>query len=155
MKLLNKGGAWLIKKSERIIAVICAISLVLSVISIFFSINRTNTNNRLRTEDVQYVLYLGTNDKDKNELLISKNEAKVRLDSVLAKYFSGWTVMEANGAWSEDDTIFNEWTLVIHLSDATSDKVYAACDELLSIFNQSSILIQTNKTKTEFYSTPN
>jgi hypothetical protein len=42
--------------------------------------------------------------------------------------------------------------LVIYLSDTTEDQVHAAADELIRVFNQSSILIQANPTKTEFYS---
>ena len=41
---------------------------------------------------------------------------------------------------------------MIYLSDTTADKVHAAADELLKVFNQSSILIQANETTTEFYS---
>ena len=40
---------------------------------------------------------------------------------------------------------------MIYLSDTTLEKVHAVSDELLTVFNQSSILIQANETTTEFY----
>ena len=59
--------------------------------------------------------------------------------------------MEANGGWADDGTIYREYTLVIYLSDTTIDKVRVAADEMLQVFNQRSVLIQSNETKTEFY----
>ena len=46
----------------------------------------------------------------------------------------------------------NEYTLVICLSDTDPEQVHAAADDLILRFNQSSVLIQANKTATEFYS---
>ena len=40
---------------------------------------------------------------------------------------------------------------MISLSDTTPEKVHAAADELISVFRQSTVLIQENPTKTEFY----
>lgn len=103
--------------------------------------------------EVQYVLYLGTNDKDSNEPVYSPEEAKSVLKGILISRMGGYTITEANGGWIGDDgTEYQEYTLVIHLSDTTEDDVHALCDELLDKFNQSSVLIQENRTKTEFYS---
>ena len=48
-----------------------------------------------------------------------------------------------------------EYTLVIYLSDTTLDQVHAAADEMTRAFHQSSVLIQENPTRTEFYSPAN
>ena len=42
-------------------------------------------------QDIQYVLYLGTNDKDTNEPVFDPDEAKEHLDAVLTKHFEGFT----------------------------------------------------------------
>lgn len=106
-----------------------------------------------KAPDIQYVMYLGTNDKDTYAPVFAPDEAKTQLDAVLSRHFSGWTVQEANGGWTNDDgSISHEYTLVIYLSDTTRDKVRTAADELLKVFNQSSVLIQANETTTEFYS---
>ncbi|MBR2523272.1 MAG: DUF3574 domain-containing protein [Clostridiales bacterium] len=103
-------------------------------------------------QDIQYVLYLGTNDKDTNEPVFDPDEAKEHLDAVLTKHFEGFTIQEARGGWTnEDGTVCHEYTLIIHLSDTTMDKIHAACDDLIREYNQSSILIQQNSSITEFY----
>ena len=103
-------------------------------------------------EDVQYVMYLGTNDKDTNEPVFDQEEAKEKAKAILLDHFGGYTIDDAEGGWRDGDTVYQEYTLVIYLSDTTLDDVHAAADELIDTFHQSSILIQTNPTSTEFYS---
>ena len=97
--------------------------------------------------DVQYVLYLGTNDKDTNEPVYTPKEAKDLLKDILNERMGGYTIQEANGGWIGDDgTEYQEYTLVIYLSDTSIEKVHALCDELIQKYNQSSVLTQSNKT---------
>ena len=102
--------------------------------------------------DVQYILYLGTNDKDTNTPVFTQTEALEQVKNILVRNFGGYTVQEAHGGWESDGKVYQEYTIVIYLSDTTLDKVHAAADEMISTFNQSSILIQENPTKTEYYS---
>lgn len=132
---------------------------ILSLLSLGLSITSASLWFRLSGEarnaprDIQYVLYLGTNDKDTNEAVYSPAEAKFHADDILIRHFRGFTIQEATGGWVEDNgVIAHEYTLVIYLSDTTLDKVHSAADELIKDFNQSSVLIQANETKTEFYS---
>ena len=101
--------------------------------------------------DIQYVLYLGTNDKDTNKPVFTEAEAQEKAREILIRHFGGYTMQEANGGWLDDGTLYQEYTLVIYLSDTTEDAVHAAADELIETFRQSSVLIQANPTKTEFY----
>lgn len=71
---------------------------------------------------------------------------------ILIDHFDGYTIQEAHGGWIDDGTEYQEFTLVIYLSDTTLDAVHAAADELVETFHQSSVLIQANLTTTEFYS---
>lgn len=104
-------------------------------------------------EDIQYVMYLGTNDKDTNKPVFTQEEAKEKAREILIRHFGGYTLQEANGGWVDDDgTVYQEYTLVIYLSSTTAEKVHAAADELIETFHQSSVLIQANPTTTEFYS---
>lgn len=108
------------------------------------------TNSKKET---QYVVYLGTNHKDTNEPVYVGDEAKQKVDDILTKYFSGWTISDAKSGWTnEDGIISHEYTVVIYLSKTTLDKVHEASNELIDVFSQNSILIQSNETKTEFYS---
>ena len=104
-------------------------------------------------KDIQYVLYLGTNDKDTNAPVFQPEEAKEQLKKILIQRFGGYTITDANGGWvGENGTEYQEYTLVIYLSDTTIDDVHSLCDELVDVYRQSSVLIQANETTTEFYS---
>ena len=102
-------------------------------------------------QNVQYVLYLGTNDVDTNTPVFTQAEAMEKAKEILIRHFGGYTIQEANGGWVDGETEYQEYTLVIYLSDATLDQVHAAADELIGTFHQSSVLIQANPTRTDFY----
>ena len=104
-------------------------------------------------EDIQYVLYVGTNDKDTNGPVYPPEECMEKAKDILIERFGGYTIMDAEGGWINDDgTKCQEYTLVIYLSDTDEAAVHAVCDELIEVFHQSSILVQANPTRTEFYS---
>jgi hypothetical protein len=97
-------------------------------------------------------MFLGTNEKDTNAPVFSPEEAKVKAADIRVEHFGGYTIQEANGGWLDGDTLYQEYTLVIYLSDTNEQAVHAAADELVETFRQSSVLIQANPTTTEFYS---
>ncbi|MCR4654667.1 MAG: DUF3574 domain-containing protein [Lachnospiraceae bacterium] len=103
--------------------------------------------------DVQYVMYLGTNDKDTGEPVYPPEEAVEKAKAILIDRVGGYTIQEANGGWIGDDgMIYQEYTIVIYLSDIDKQTVHEVADEMIKEFNQSTVLIQENTTKTEFYS---
>lgn len=131
------------------------IALVLAVIALGLSIFNFVSAPKIQQEeyDIQYEIFLGTNDKDSYEPYGTPDAVKEKVDEVLTKHFEGFTIQEANGGWTnENGTVDHEYTVVILLSDTTLEKVYAASDDLIRAFNQSAVMIQANKTKTEFYS---
>ena len=137
------------KKLSIIAVVLAVIALALAVFSLV-SPPKTEEQEAL---DKQYVMYLGTNDKDTYVPYGTPEEAKAKVDEVLTKHFEGFTIQDAMGGWTnENGTVDHEYTVVIFLSDTTLEKVHEAADDLIRVFNQSSILIQTNQTRTEFYS---
>lgn len=107
------------------------------------------------TQDIQYVLYLGTNDKDTNKPVFEQGEAKKQAQDILIKHFGGYTIQEANGGWEDNGTRYQEYTLVIYLSDTTIEDVHAAAKDMIRVFNQNSVLIHQNQTTTEFYAGDN
>lgn len=138
------------KKTGIIILIISIVAICMSAAAL---INVGNAAKQADTEepDIQYVIYLGTNDKDTNEPVYSKKESKEKAKEILLDHFGGYTIQEAEGGWIDDDKVYKEYTLVIYLSDTDLDSVHAAADEMIETFNQSSILIQSNETTTEFY----
>ena len=158
-----------VKKTSNKSVVILSIALIITSISIIVLgitiTNITATNNKLdervrtlevktleNTQDIQFVLYVGTNDKDTNEPVMSNEEAKAAAKEILLRHFGGYTIQEAEGGWKDGDKVYKEYTMVIYLSDTSIGAVHKAADELIDKFHQSSILIQSNKTSTEFYS---
>ena len=138
------------KKLNTFQWILSIIAIVLSIVAIA-KVNKPNQIGEGAKSNTQYVLYLGTSDKDTNQPVFYSEEAKAEAESILLKHFGGYTIQEANGGWVDGDTTYNEYTLVIYLSDTSIDKVHAAADEMLKTFNQSSVLIQANQTVTEFY----
>ena len=136
------------KKIGWIAFIIAVAALCLSVVNLSIAQKPAEQPEK----DIQYVLFLGTNDKDTNEPVFSPEEAKVRAADILIEHFGGYTIQEANGGWKDGETLYQEYTLLIYLSDTTLNEVHSASNDLIRVFNQSSILIQSNETSTEFYS---
>ena len=103
------------------------------------------------TLDTQYIMYLGTNDKDTNKPVFTQAEAQEKAKEILVRHFGGYTIQEANGGWMDGDKLYQEYTLIIYLSDTTEEAVHAAADELVDVFRQSSVMIQSVPSQTEFY----
>ena len=140
-------------KSSKIAVIIAVAALCISMAGIVIVLCANKKREEALVKDIQYVLYLGTNDCDTNEPVYSPEEAKEVLKGILISRFGGYTIQDANGGWVDDDgTEYQEYTLVIHLSDTNEQDVHSLCDELIKVYNQSSVLIQKNETTTEFYS---
>ena len=139
------------KKIGWIAAVLSVIAIILGIAALSAA-KKPAEKAEPEEKDVQYVLYLGTNDKDTNEPVFAPEEAKEKAEEILIDHFGGYTIQEANGGWKDGDIVFTEYTLVIYLSDTTPEDVHAAADEMVKTFRQSSVLIQANETTTEFYS---
>ena len=138
------------KNKSSLIVSLILVTIIASSLVVFAAGCKKSQKSEDNT-DVQYVLYLGTNDKDTNEPVYTPEVSKQKAIEILLKHFGGYTIQEASGGWVDGDKVYTEYTLVIYLSDTTLDKVHAACDEMIQVFNQSSVLIQANSTKTEFY----
>ena len=130
------------------IAILAVIAICLSAAALIVAMKPAPVEKT----DVQYVMYLGTNGAETNEPVFAPEEAKEKAKEILVKYFGGYTLSDAEGGWADSGKLYQEYTLVIYLSDTTLDQVHAAADELIRTFQQSSVLIQSNRTVTEFYS---
>ncbi len=143
------------KKTGMIALVLSALALILACAALFVASGSRAAAPAAPAPaegDIQYVLYLGTNDKDSNEPVFTPEEAKEQAKKILVDHFGGYTIQEASGGWLDGETMYQEYTLVIYLSDTNLEQVHAAADEMIRVFRQSSVLIQANRTMTEFYS---
>ena len=138
------------KKAGAAAIILSILAIAVSVVALVFCLKPSKEETPKM--DTQYVLYLGTNDKDTNEPVFTPEEAKTKAEAILIDHFGGYTIQEASGGWIDGDTEYQEYTLVIYLSDTDLAQVHSAADEMIEQFHQSSVLIQANQTITEFYS---
>ena len=96
-----------------------ALAVVLSVIAITLSVVSLVTSTRSSgVSDVQYVMYIGTNDKDTNEPVATPDEAKKLVEDILVEHFGGYTIQEANGGWKNEGTRYQEYSPPLECRDA-------------------------------------
>lgn len=141
------------RKIGVVISVLSIVAIIVSIAALVICLKPVEDTGE--KTDTQYVLYLGTNDKDTNQPVFTPEEAKKNAEKILIDLFGGYTIQEANGGWIDGDTEYQEYTLVIYLSDTDLEQVHKAADEMINVFHQSSVLIQANQTVTEFYSESN
>ncbi|MBP3856256.1 MAG: DUF3574 domain-containing protein [Ruminiclostridium sp.] len=136
--------------------IISLVSLCCSVVCLCTALNANGGNTAAASDeggDMQYVMYVGTNDKDTYQLEMTTEEAKNIVDEVCLKYFEGYTLQEATGAWTDEKkNITHEYTLVCYFDGADKETVYKAADELIEKLNQNSVLIEEDKINIEYYS---
>ena len=134
-------------------------AIILAVVSLGVSIASfcvkpaTGADDFSENAEVQYVMYVGTNDKDTYKPEHSKKEAKEIVDKICLSHFEGYTLQEATGAWTDEKSnITHEYTLVCYFDGADKETVYAAADEIREKLNQNSVLIEEDQIKVEYYS---
>ena len=101
----------------------------------------------------KYSLYLGLNDKDTYEQIISTEDALEKANLICAKYAGGYTQLSARGGWTNDDgTLGHENTIVYLLYDISEENLKKLLDEFLKEFNQSSVLVEKETASHIYYS---
>ena len=141
------------KKSYNLAIVISILSLICSAVCVMLLLANGGAAKTDTGKSVQYVMYVGTNDKDTYQPEHSQEEARDIVDAVCLKYFEGYTLQDATGAWTDETgKITHEYTLVCYFDDADKETVYRAADEVIQALNQSSVLIEEDEIAIEYYS---
>ena len=137
---------------------ICIASIVISVISIAlaaFCLCRVMSCGKDASSGgtAQYVMYVGTNDKDTYQPEHTKDEAFDIVDRICLKYFEGYTIQEATGSWTDEKgEPTHEYTIVCYFDDTDKETVYKAADEIIKELNQNTVLIESDTISIEYYS---
>ena len=145
------------KKSGVITTVIAIVSLICSLISLGAMIRMYVKTAQDAKEGIeltsQYVMYIGTNDKDTYKMEMTQQQARDTVDEICLKYFDGYTLQEAIGSWTDEkNNITHEYTIVCYFDGADKETVYTAADEIIEALNQNTILIEENEIRMEYYS---
>ena len=143
-------------KSSSLPALILSIlALCCAAVSLVLVLSRpaaTLAADESEGKSIQYVMYVGTNDKDTYQPEHSQEEAREIVDQVCLKYFEGYTLQEATGAWTDETgEITHEYTLVCYFDDADKATVYRAADEVIEALNQNTVLIEEDEISIDFY----
>lgn len=145
------------KDKSTAACVVAAISLIVAVVSIIFSLKNTAPASEPEAppdnEIVQYVMYVGTNDKETYAPKYTEQEAKDIVDNICLKYFEGYTLQEATGSWiDEKSNVTHEYTIVCYFDGADKETVYKAADEIIVALNQNTLLIESSTINMDYYS---
>jgi len=101
---------------------------------------------------VKYTLYIGLNDKDSYTQLIPTEDAMEKVSAIALKHADGFTLYQAQGAYLDDAGVETfENSLVLVFFDAEEAAIRAIMDEVIAELNQSSILVEREKVRYEFY----
>ena len=130
------------KNSSLPALILSVLGLCCAVVSLVLVLSRpaaTLAADESAGKSIQYVMYIGTNDKDTYQPEHSQEEAREIVDQVCLKYFEGYT------------QITHEYTLVCYFDDADKATVYRAADEVIEALNQNTVLIEEDEISIEFY----
>ncbi|MBP5167348.1 MAG: hypothetical protein ILP09_08850 [Oscillospiraceae bacterium] len=144
------------KKNTTVLALILAIlGLCCSALCLVLLLTHNGNADAPAGEagkSTQYVMYVGTNDKDTYRPEHSREEARDIVDAVCLKYFEGYTLQDATGAWTDETgEITHEYTLVCYFDGADKATVYKAADEVIRALNQNTVLIEEDEISMEYY----
>ena len=83
---------------------------------------------------------------------LTQEEARNIVDTVCLKYFEGYTLQDAIGAWTDETgTVTHEYTLVCFFDGADKATVYKAADDVIKALNQNTVLIEENEITMDYY----
>lgn len=144
-------------------SVIVVILLIINLIATSFMLinfytshsDRSDTQGKITFDSVengQYVLYIGTNDKDTYEQVIPTEQSREIINNICAKYVEGYTSSEAQGGWvDEKGVLTQESTLIYTFTYADESDIIAIMDDVLIALNQNSILVERRNISSSFY----
>ena len=140
------------KKSIIILTALLLINICATAV-LGFAVCKLYGNRENENKTIQYVMYVGLNDRDTYEQIISTEDAKKIIDDICFEYLDGYTIQDASGSWiDEKDNATREQTIVCYFNDADESTVYRIADEVIDRLNQNTVLIETDEIRTYFYS---
>ena len=106
----------------------------------------------------EYIMYVGTNDKDTYEPVMEIEAARGVVENKLMDHFpDGFTMYDAKGVWRDEHMVITlEYSFICVIVTERRTEIYKVADELIAALNQSTILIVTNAVKSiDFYTGAN
>ena len=141
------------KNQKSIIALtILLLFNICATVILGFTVYKMSSQKDIADKTTQYVMYVGLNDKDTYEQIISTDQAKKIIDDICFNYLDGYTIQDAVGSWvDEKENATREQTIVCYFNDANESTVYQIADEVIDQLNQNTVLIEKDEIETDFY----
>ena len=92
----------------------------------------------------EYRISLGCNDPDAHRQIYDIDYIKFETINIMKKYFSGWTIFDAEGYWEGEI----KHTLVIEIACVTYENVTNCAKELREKFNQQCVKVDARDVST-------
>jgi hypothetical protein len=139
------------KKQHSKIQIAIAVLLIVNLIGTGIVLYKLFGRNSSDSEP-EYVLYIGTNDKDTYKSEIPYDECVSDVTDICLDHVDGFTISEARGVWKDDTgTSTFENTIVCRFDGANEEQINAICDDVLTALNQNSILIEKQNGEDTYY----
>jgi hypothetical protein len=141
--------------TSRIALCLSALAVLLSGVSfVLLCLNFSHDKAPDGYEALQkFTMYIGTNDKDTEQLEMTLDEAEALTDEIALRYAEIFTSTIGSGKWLNADGTRTEETTLIYIFYGITDKQaeQIAGDVCLAL-NQSSVLIERSDSIATFYS---
>lgn len=114
-----------------------------------YSLNNPSSSSTAPASEQQlneYIMYVGTNDKDTYQLEMLLEDARNIVQNKLMDHFpDGFTMYDAKGVWRDENKVITlEYSFVCVIEATEKAEVYKVADELIVALNQNTILIVTS-----------
>ena len=139
-------------KKVTVVIIVLLIANICATTFIGVSSRKSSYNTENEAGTVQYVMYVGTNDKDTYSQIISTEEAKNIIDDICFKYLEGYTIQDAVGSFvDETGTATHESTIACYFDGADESTIYKIADEVIETLNQNTVLIEKTYIEMDYY----
>lgn len=100
-----------------------------------------------------YNIYVGLNDKDTYEQIVSDDEAMDLIRNIVGEIVGGATFSKSFGHWVDEfGNPTNESTIVIKITDCTDDTIEAICMQINAALNQNCVMVEKTVSQIAFVS---
>lgn len=118
-----------------------AVLMIMVTVLAFAGCSSQTNNQGAWTEDVQYLVHFGLNDKDTGEQMITMEEARQKIQDICVEKGVGFTVYDGYGAYVENGVPQENDTLVFSLVMVTENLVNEIANEAMEALNLASVFI--------------
>ena len=141
---------------HKVTVVLLAANLLATGMLGFYTVSRLHgieeNMDSMYSPAEKYTIYIGLNDKDTYEQIVSTEDGIRRVNEICTHYVEGYTMQTAKGGWMDEKKILTEEnTLIYSFYGVTDEQITQIMDDVLKELNQNSILITYGQENRAYY----